>query len=270
MTVRELRTVLAEAIDGEVVKVGYDDVVKCLEPSHKPVLERSGISASVAFKYVKKTPESIKALGMTSKQVLGALKHDVKLPDGRVIQKVDQKTYERILGTLARGITGEMRKKHPDIDVVIHAASSAAMTSEMADIISRTLDVPLVTDAVVKRSRTELEIDEDRFREWAQGKPEAKVTHLRSMLEKHVDEFNRRGQIGDLTSKGTPFEWRQFFNTHSAGPGIATLRGKKVLVVDDNVDKGWTFVGIKKLLMAAGVSSDDIVFAAGFDYAERA
>ena len=268
MTLRELRVMLTEANDsGGDVHLSYSDIAACLEPSVKNVAERAGVATFVPFKYTKKTPENVKRLGMTSKQALGTLKRDIPLPDGRVAVKADQKTFYGIVDMMARNIAGRMRRTHPDIDVVMYAASSSEMTLWLAEVIGESLDVPVINDAVLKRTKEDYDIDEDRFKEWSLGKSQGDVDILRALLEKHIEQFKRTGTVA--AAKATPFEWRQFFNMHVPGPGMGSLRGKKVLVVDDNIDKGWTFAGIEKLLAAAGVSKDDIVFAAGFDYAQR-
>jgi hypothetical protein len=268
MTLRELRDRLAEAFDDAgSVQLSYDDIAACLEPSVKDVATRSGIAAFVPFKYAKKTPESVKRVGMTSKQALGTLKRDIPLPNDKVAKKVDQKTFYSIVDKMARAIATRTRRTHPDIDVIVHAASSSDMTMWLAEVVGQTLDVPVVNDAVLKRKGDAFSIDEDRFKEWSQGRTAEDVKIVRALLEKTVESYRRTGKIA--ASKGLPFEWRQFFNTHVSGPGVGNLRGKKVLVIDDNIDMGWTFAGIEKLLVAAGVSSDDIVFAAGYDYSQR-
>lgn len=268
MTAGELRIMLEEAFDdAEAVQFSYDDIAACLEPSVKDVATRSGIAAFVPFKYAKKAPENVKRAGMTSKQALGTLKHDVRLPDGRVAKKANENTFYKIVDMMARAIAGRTQRVHPDIDFVMHADSSADMTMWLAEVVAQSLDVPSVGDAVLKKTTEDFSVDEDRFKEWSNGKSKEDVANLRALLDKHVQQFKRTGKIA--ASKSLPFEWREFFNTHAPGPGIGVMRGKKVLVIDDNIDKGWTFAGIAKLLVAAGVSPDDVVCAAGFDYTER-
>lgn len=261
---KKLRKILAEDIGNQdMLRLNFDDIMLCLEPSYEKVVTRSGIAAFVPFKYAETTPQHVEGAGMTSKEALATLKRDIP----HVAQRVDSKTFYRVINLFAKEIAKRQMQVHPDIDLVVYADSSSDMTLMLATAVSELMGVSVIVDAVLKRSSEEFEVDEEWFDEWAQGQTIEDVQMIRALLDKFVAHCKRAGR--DAASKSIPFKWRQFFNTHTLGPNADDVRGKKVLVIDDNIDKGWTFAGVEKLLINAGVAKEDIVFAAGFDYSER-
>lgn len=264
----ELRVLLHEAYDeGDTVWLDGKDLSNCLVSSHKDVAERQGVSVYVPFKYNPDPPPSVEKLGLTSKQALATLKRPVPLGNNRKL-KATNKAHDAVVERMAQYISANARKSYGgDIDYVVHAASSSHVAEWLATLVGSHLDAPVVSDAFIKKQGSEVDLNLARFQDWASKNPNIAPTVMLA-IEKTLNTYKRTGKI--VASKETNVYWRRFFNNHKPGPGMGALRGKKVLVIDDNVDSGWTFWGMHELLVQAGVDPYDIKYAAGFDYAERA
>jgi hypothetical protein len=273
-------------VDAEVFELDSADILNgCLEKTGKSPSKNTHNGIWMPYQHAKtfRTPklQSLHSkmsdiLGdvwdFTPKQALAVLKVgsvDVEIGDGNLMTFVPSPSCrEHVYNQMARLIVA--RFKSLDIDAVISASSSSEMASSIALKVAEWLpDASFITDAVLKKAAHEVEVDERRFSAWkAKVKPAPENASLyRAHIDNVVDATKRSGKLP--TAKGTDHQYREFFNFHKPGPTISRLANKTVLVIDDNVDKGWTSAGIEELLHAAGVGQKNVWHAAGFDYADR-
>lgn len=209
-----------------------------------------------------------KSLKLKPKDVLAVLKHSPTTTEAGIVLKTTQRARDGVFRMMISAIAN----RHADlsISVVTHPQSSSEMALTLAFGVADKLGVELVDDIVRRKKSEELEIDEDRFGEFQQealadGRGQAYVDKTRKDVEKLIAQWRKKSETPE--TKKLLHKWRKFIVLHTASNQIGHVKGKTVLVIDDNVDKAETFKGIEKVLRAAGAT--EVYNAAGWDYSSR-
>lgn len=197
--------------------------------------------------------------------VVNVVKKDVALegPSGAVkLQMSDgdrRVWWTRMASRIASKFSNER------VAAVAYADSRSDMASFIAEAVAKRLGVPLVKALVKNTDPGKIKINADRFARWAAGKPEAEVESFRDQLETNLRTLQNKAKAGKAVSIAGDIDVkrREFFRgIHDVVPGTLDSVKGNVLVVDDNVDSGMTFVDIEAVLKDfQGVTP---LFAAGF------
>ena len=282
LTVGELRAwIIAEMkkeSDGSYTIDG-DDLNSALGDRSNPWSKVGGTDFYVPLRYREKFSmgpgdftndrnriDALKRLKLTPKDVLSVLKHSPTTVKG-VTLNVLPRARTAVFGRMANRIA---TAHADDVDVVTYPESGSTMARELAELVADKLGgLPVVTGSVLKKQAAELEIDEPSFEEFRsrslkRGESPSYIEDTRANVEKSLATWRRKNTRPE--TKKIPHAWRQFLNLHKVGNAGPVL-GKRVLVVDDNVDKGETLGGIEKLLKQAGAR--EVHLAAGWDFSDR-
>ena len=266
LKLRELRVLLREALDGEHVSLSAEDFIPGIMAPKTSVMRNRDINVFIPFKLQAK-PRSSKLIelvssGLTMSDLLKTLKvNEVTGTNVRVTTTDDVR--EQVFSTMARQIASHFEGE--SIDLVTAPESSAPMAEVLASKVAETLGVPFESSILRKvKSPTSFSYDETRVARWAedQHKTPEDVAKLKSLLDKESAAMRKKMSKGDTVStKGIPHQHRRFYNlmtlTHSH-----ELAGKTILVIDDNIDRGWTLQGINDLITEQGGKP---LFAVGVD-----
>lgn len=290
MTLGELRRILLVEFkrpDDNTVEFTMGDIMNCLIDSVHDVVNRQGSGdVYVPWRYAPKfqSPDLDalgKRYGFAPKDALALLKHDevTEASEGQSLPVrlvISPEARTRTLSYFASNIASRYRGSN--IDVIVPAASGSQMAFTLANLISAKLDgAPVVMKDALKKTRNEdLKVDERRWSAWvadrrAEGKSDAYIAKARKAAENYADALKRNHGVEPAEAKKGRRESRRFFLYQQPGDPVdlGDLRGKTVLVVDDNIDAGHTYENIDRILTAAGADMDNVYRVAAFDYSAR-
>jgi len=279
LTMKQLRwCILAEVerTSSTTYKVDSDDLKAALQPREHPQGRIRGVDFYVPLRFRNKWEQPqwssghqlyalVTKLKISPKDLLTTLKRPL-VHDGMTFIASDT-AKAQVFSMMATKIAGYFDDQ---VDVVTCPESSSTMAWELAEAVAAKLGgVPVVLDITRKKKGAEVEIDPDEWDEWVatvrkKGKDDAYIASTRKKAESLVKRW-RKGGIP--ATKDVPHEIRKFLMLHTAGGSIDQVWGKRVLVIDDNVDKAETLRSIHKALRKAGAS--DVHLAAGWDYSQR-
>jgi predicted phosphoribosyltransferase len=138
------------------------------------------------------------------------------------------------------------------VELVVPVESSSTMPRELAVLIAKRLGAAY-DDSFVKKIR-----DPRRMALPTGTTPQEQEIINRDY--KTVINKLSRGETVSYTHTLKP-STRKFFDLHDVDPELDERLAKTVLVVDDNIDYGWTLKGIGKMLRSRGIKP---LLAAGF------
>lgn len=281
LTLGDLRLILLEAFDGSLTLPSDALTLSMVSPSELPQgssnREVKGTDYFVAFMprkafgsgpgYESSLADLAQKHKFTPRDVMKLLKQ-TSVQAGDVVLKTrpqDQAiAYRRIAARIAR------RFNDDDIDVIIPVSSNSTMAWELsehvADLLHAEHGEPLaqvLLGATRKRSAGDMEVDPEAWDAYVAETNPAEVIKTQKLLDKQLAIWKKNPNV-EPEMKGVPHSWRKFLHLHDTTDEAGSLRGKNVLVIDDNVDTGFTFVNLRKAL--SNVGARNVYFAAGYDY----
>jgi|SRR5579863_2575352 len=281
LTMGQLRQcIMAEVkkVGADTYEVNSDDIMSALNPRKFKESESRGEAVFVPLRFKSKWDKPrfagelelynvVSRLDISPKELLTTLKRPL-VKDGITMQ-APERAQAIVFGIMASQIARYFEDR---VDLVTYPESSSTMARDLAHAVAQKLDLPIetvVAGMTRKKKPEELEIDPEEWENFraaarARGKDDVYIANTRKRAENMIKRW-QRGEVPAI--KDIPHENRKFLALHTAGDDIHQARGKRVLVVDDNVDKTETLRRIAQELRKAGAK--DVHLAAGWDYAER-
>jgi adenine/guanine phosphoribosyltransferase-like PRPP-binding protein len=196
--------------------------------------------------------------------VMTAIKKGSVVLDSGLKIVAGQEVQQQVVSIIARGIAEGAKKSR--VDAVACADSRSPMAQELAQRVSAILNVPFIKDAFKKTNDpTSLKIDEEMFDAYAnrhRNEPE-KIARMRKYLESELKTLKNKAQKSEYISIADHGEikHREYFKGFHLPQAEEVLDMKRLLIIDDNIDKGATMRDLASIAKSLGIEP---IMAAGF------